>query len=107
MARIAQFAEKNPAVAVTLVGIIDYAIAGLAHLYLYGSLGISLDEVGLGYSAILSKTALMLALTFLLSAAGLAFTVFVVLFFIPPLCKVSVQVSDTVQIVAEHGEVPA
>jgi hypothetical protein len=82
IARIAQFADQNPAVAVTLVGILVYAIAGFAHLYFYGSLGVSLDEVGLGYSAILSKAALVLALALLVSATVLASTAFIVLFFI-------------------------
>jgi hypothetical protein len=82
LVRIAQFTENNPAVAVTLVGIIVYAIAGFAHLYFYGSLGVSLDEIGLGYTAILSKAALVLSLTVLFLATVLAFTSFIVFFLI-------------------------
>jgi hypothetical protein len=69
-------------VAVTLVGIFVYAVAGFAHLYFYGSLGVSPEEIGLGYSSILSKAALVLAFTLVISTAVLAAVTLGLFFFI-------------------------
>lgn len=69
---VGRFIVDNPGPAITAVGILIYAIAGLAHRYFYGQFGVRPAEVGLTYVDIVAKAALGLGI---LLAVALSFTV--------------------------------
>jgi hypothetical protein len=65
--RIARWAAENPAVALTLSGLVTFGYLRLAYLFFYNPLDVSPDEVGLGYQETLVGAVTLLLSLFVFS----------------------------------------
>lgn len=66
-----RWVARNPLAVVTLVGILLYGIVRLANALFYGELGVTPEEVGVGYQETLAQSALTVVLITLFFAVGL------------------------------------
>jgi hypothetical protein len=72
-----EWVSKNPVVVVTLIGAFAYLITRIAQTSFYNKFGVDPEDVGLSYSATLSRAALGLIVVLLAALVLTTFTTFV------------------------------